>query len=319
MSTYQALLLSLPAGHSTVRMRLWRALKTTGCAVLRDGVYIVPTGSPQAAALAGVEAEAKAAGGSAMTVELSLKPPQVEQVEALFDRSAEYGALVAKIDAARASLPRLGRRKAESTVQRLRRALDEVAAIDFYPGHARAQALAALAALERDFGELEAGEPRAAGARVRKLDASKYLGRTWATRKDPWVDRLASAWLIKRFIDRDARFVWLERPADCPKRAIGFDFDGAQFTHAGDRITFEVLVATFGLERDRALAAIGAAVHFLDVGGIPAPDAKGLEAVLSGIREKARGDDTRLRDAMKIFDFLYAGYAGREASATRLP
>jgi hypothetical protein len=123
------------------------------------------------------------------------------------------------------------------------------------------------------------------------------------------VDRLASAWLVKRFIDREARFAWIERPRDRPRGAVGFDFDGAEFTHAGDRVTFAVLVASFGLENDPALAAIGAAVHFLDVGGIPVADAKGLETVLKGLKEKARSDDALLADAMRILDLFYSAYA----------
>jgi hypothetical protein len=147
---------------------------------------------------------------------------------------------------------------------------------------------------------------------VRRLDPARYRARTWATRKSPWVDRLASAWLIKRFIDKDAKFVWLDRPADCPKRAIGFDFDGAEFTHSGNRVTFEVLAASFGLAEDAALASVGAAVHFLDIGGIPVPDAKGLETVLIGIRNKSLSDDAMAHEAGKIFDLFYGAYAAVE-------
>jgi hypothetical protein len=317
MSTFQALLLSLPTRNSTVRMRMWRTLKSTGCGVLRDGVYVLPSGTPQAAALAEVEAEVKAAGGSAMTVELNMQPSQLAQVHALFDRSSEYGALVAKIDAAKAALPRLGKRKADTVVLRLRRALDEVTAIDFYPGQAQAQAANALSRLERSAQDsFASSEPRRSANKLRKLDPATYRGRTWASRKSPWVDRLASAWLIKRFIDKDARFVWIERPEQCPKRAVGFDFDGAPFTHAAHRVTFEVLLASFGLDQDPALSALAAVVHFLDVGGIPAPDAKGLETVLSGVREKARNDDERVREASRIFDLVYGAYA-HAAGSTR--
>ena len=129
------------------------------------------------------------------------------------------------------------------------------------------------------------------------------------------MDRLASAWLIKRFIDRDARFVWIERPRDRPRKAVGFDFDGAEFTHVNNRVTFEVLLASFGLDNDPALAAIGAAVHFLDVGGILVADAKGLETVLKGIKEKARNDDALLTEAMRILDLFYSAYAVSRRSA----
>ena len=307
---FRALLLSLPAHHSTVRMRLWRALKSTGCATLRDGVYILPLDAAQTAVFSEVESEVKTAGGFAMTAALTIDAARVPHVRGLFDRSAEYGALVDRITRTKASLRRLGKRKADTSVQRLRRSFADLVAIDFYPGEAQVQAKDALASLEREAHEsFAAGEPRASRARLRRLDPEKYRGRTWATRKAPWVDRLACAWVIKRFIDKGAKFIWIERPRDCPKHAIGFDFDGAQFTHAGHRVTYEVLLASFGLSQDPALATIGAAVHFLDVGGIPVPDARGLETLLTGIREKARTDDEMVREAAKIFDFFYSAYA----------
>jgi hypothetical protein len=308
---FRALLLSLPTRSSTVRMRVWRTLKSTGCGVLRDGVYILPRNAPQVAGLVEVQSEVKAASGFAMTVELSVNTSeQASYVRKLFDRSDEYGALVAKIKSAGLALGKLGKRKGETAVERLRRSFDDLAAIDFYPGEAQTQTKEALAALENDAHRLFAkGEPRRSGARVRRLDPAKYRGRTWATRKSPWVDRLASAWLIKRFIDKEAKFVWIDRPADCPKRALGFDFDGAEFTHSGNRVTFEVLAASFGLDQDPALASIGAAVHFLDIGGIPVPDAKGLETVLRGIRESGLSDDHTVKQAGTIFDLFYDAYA----------
>ncbi|MGH8622791.1 MAG: chromate resistance protein ChrB domain-containing protein, partial [Burkholderiales bacterium] len=277
MTPYVALLTSLPTGNSTLRMRAWRALKNTGCGVLRDGVYLLPAEASRVAALADVESEVKAAGGFAMIVELAYRTTaQIEHVRKLFDRSEEYGALVARIHSAKAALQRLGKRKADTLVQRLRRSLDELFEIDFYPGQAQLQARDAMAALERDAQRLRSpGEPHPAKRKVRRLDLAKYRNRTWATRKDLWVDRLASAWLIKRFIDRDAKFVWIDRPRNRPKASIGFDFDGAQFTHVAGRVTFEVLLTSFGLDDDPALESIGHAVHFLDVGGIPVADAKG--------------------------------------------
>lgn len=311
MTAFLALMTSLPTGNSTLRMRVWRALKNTGCGVLRDGVYILPVEAPQAAALAATESEVKAAGGFAMTVEMNLKTSaQLEHVRKLFDRGEEYGTLVARIHAAIAALQRLGKRKADTLVQRLRRSLEELFEVDFYPGSAQLQAKDAMATLEREAQRLRSpGEPHPAKRKVRRLDLAKYRNRTWATRKDLWVDRLASVWLIKRFIDRNAKFVWIDRPRDRPKGSIGFDFDGAQFTHVEGRVTFEVLLTCFGLDDDPALASIGHAVHFLDVGGIPVADAKGLETMLRGIRAKARGDDETVLEANKVFDFFYSAYA----------
>lgn len=315
VTPFLALLLSLPTGNATLRMRVWRTLKNTGCGVLRDGVYVLPVGAPRAAALIEAESEVKAAGGFAMTVELNFKTSrQFEHARKLFDRSSDYGALVERIGAAKAGLSRLGKRKADTLVERMRRSLADLAEIDFFPGQAKLQAADALAALEREAQELfSAGEPHPSKRKVRRLDPARYRGRIWATRKNPWVDRLASAWLIKRFIDKNARFVWIDRTRDRPKGAVGFDFDGAEFTHAASRVTFEVLLASFGLAGDPALAAIGGAVHFLDAGGIPVADAKGLETILSGIKAKARNDDETMLEAVKVFDFFYSAYASKGA------
>jgi hypothetical protein len=244
-----------------------------------------------------------------MTLELKAKTEsQLVEMRKLFDRSADYGQLVRRIEAAKTSVARLGSRRAQTEMRRLGRALDRLVAIDFYPGEAKAQASAALAGLKASYGALySGGEPRASRRGARQLDATRYRKRVWATRKAPWVDRLASAWLIKKFIDPDARFAWIARPSECPKNAVGFDFDGADFTHIGNRVTFEVLLSAFGLEGDPALAAIGAAVHFLDVGGIPIADAKGLETMLKGAREKTRTDDALLAEAMRVLDLLYTG------------
>src|SRR5215510_4844346 len=323
MTLLNALVLSLPSRNSTIRMRVWRALKESGCGVLRDGVYVLPAGSGGIDVLAEMESEIRSAGGFAMTVDLKLKTAdQHARVRSLFDRSLDYGALVQKISAAKTSLPRLGSRKAQTAVHRLQRAFDKLSGIDFFPSEAKLQAADALSALKQRFQETYSrGEPHPSRKRLRQIDPARYQKRLWATRKDLWVDRLASAWLIKRFIDRSARFVWIARPSERPRKAIGFDYNGAQFTHAHDRVTFEVLRGSFGLDRDPALVAIGKAVHFLDVGGIPAVDAQGLETLLKGVKQKARGDDELLAEAMRILDFFHSAYTDKalNGGASRLP
>ena len=308
METFNSLVLSLPTRNSTLRMRLWRSLKDTGCGVLRDGVYVLP-GSADATALTKMEADIRSQGGFAMTAEIKPRTEaQVADMRRLFDRSAEYGELVKRISSAKATLPRLGARRGQTLIRRLERALEKLGQIDFFAGEAKTQATEALAALKAAYHEMYAGgEPRFSKRGLRAVDAKRYQRRVWATRKAPWVDRLASAWLIKRFIDREARFAWIARPSECPKSAVGYDFDGAEFTHVKNRVTFEVLMSSFGLEKDPALAAIAAAVHFLDVGGIPVPDAKGLETMLKGAREKARSDDALLAEAMRVLDLMYTG------------
>jgi hypothetical protein len=312
---FNALVLSLPSRNSTLRMRVWRALRECGAAVLRDGVYLLPQEAADMASFARLAKEIRSHGGLAIT--FAATPHGGEDQAALrarFDRTAGYGALVERISAARSSLASLGPRRGLTAVRRLEQALDKVSRIDFFPGEARQQALAALSSLKERYGELYSrSEPRASMKRVRPLDISRYQRRVWATRKAPWVDRLASAWLIKRFIDREAKFVWIARPSERPKKAVGFDYDGAEFTHVKNRVTFEVLATEFGLDGDPAVSKIGAAVHFLDVGGIPVPDANGLETMLKGARQKARDDDALLAEAMRTFDLLYSAYRSTDA------
>ena len=183
--TYSALVLSLPSKDKTVRMRIWRALHSIGCGVLRDGVYLLPVGAAQTASFAGLEKDVKAAGGFAMTVELNLRTAgQVDRVRKLFDRTDEYAELVASIDAAKKSLGRPGQPRADTLLKRLRRSFEETVKNDFYPGHARKQAQNALAGLESAVQSLlSPDEPRGAKRKVRRLDPAKYQGRVWATRK----------------------------------------------------------------------------------------------------------------------------------------
>ena len=122
------------------------------------------------------------------------------------------------------------------------------------------------------------------------------------------MDRAASAWLIRRFIDPNASFLWLRTPAACPHDAVGFDFDHATFTHVGDAVTFEVLLYAFELETDPALSRIGALVHYLDVGGAPVADAAGFIAMLSGLKQSCSDDDAFLAGASPLLDHLYTAY-----------
>ena len=182
--------------------------------------------------------------------------------------------------------------------------------MDYYPAAAE-QAQAELDALRQALdARISRGEPVAQAPHgIARLDMRKFQGKRWATRARPWVDRLACAWLIRRFIDPEARFVWLADPAGstpAPRGALGFDYDGARFTHVGSRVTFEVLATSFGLDADPRLQRIARAVHFLDIGGIPVPEAAGLEAVLAGLREVHADDDPLTLAAAAVFDALHA-------------
>lgn len=310
MPQWLILVTSLPTHNATVRMRIWRALKALGCGVLRDGVYLLPDGAGAKQALQGVAAEAMAAGGSASLLPAdSLDSVQDEAFRRLFERSADYARLKTEIDAFRAGLAGFDPAAAKRLLNRCKKDFAAIARIDYFPGAALQQTEATLsqAVAELDARE-NPDEPRAATGTPELLDKADHRGRRWATRKKPWVDRLASAWLIRRFIDPEARFVWLDKPQDCPPDALGFDFEGARFTHIGARVTFEVLLTSFGMEADQALLRLGALVHYLDVGGIAVAEAAGVELILKGARQSCADDDALLAEAARILDQLYAAF-----------
>jgi hypothetical protein len=299
------LVLSLPTDNTAARMRAWRALKAGGAVVLRDGVYVLPDTPAQRELLREVAADVRANGGSAR---LMAGVNAEEPIEPLFDRRAEFAPLVEDAKAA------LAQPDAARSARRLRKAFDQLAAIDFFPGEAQRQAVEAVAELEQHVVHaMDADEPRAVSRAVAREDRAAYQGRVWATRRRPWVDRLASAWLIRRLIDPAARFVWLADVAQCPRRAVGFDFDGAAFSHVGTRVTFEVLIAAFDLASP-ALHRLGTLVHGLDAGGVMPPEAAGVERVLAGMRDAIADDDALMLAAAGVFEGLYQAFV-KEAAA----
>jgi len=287
-------------------MRAWRNLKASGAAVLRDGVYLMPEREDCQSTLDTVATDVRAAEGTALVVRL--EEPRDGNFAALFDRSTEFANLLGDISAARESLRPDTANEALKQARKLRKAFTNLAAIDFFPGEAQKQADEALRDLEqRAAWALSPDEPHPVDEAIARLSIQDYQGRVWATRRRPWVDRLACAWLIRRYIDPQAKVLWLATPADCPADALGFDFDGATFTHVGARVSFEVLLANFNLETP-ALQRLGALVHFLDVGGVQPLEAAGIESALAGLRDTIPDDDELLALASRIFDGLLASF-----------
>ena len=304
------LVLSLPTQSSTARMRIWRALKALGCAALRDGAYLLPFGSERQGALQELAEQCMREGGSAWV--MSVVPAtavDAAQYASLFDRGDDYAVLMKAWKESASSLADLGVAELTRLQRKLRRDYDALRAIDFFPGDGSTEAEAAWTEFSHRLERMRSpDEPQDSEGRIPRLDPSAYRGRLWATRRKLWVDRAASAWLIRRFIDPEARFQWLARPSDCPRRALGFDFDGAAFTHVGERVTFETLMAGFGLEEDPALIRMGAMVHSLDIGGEPVPEGSGFEAMLAGARERLPDDDALMAEISGVLDSLYTHF-----------
>ena len=312
MSSWLLFVANLPGRNQTLRMRVWRSLKASGAGALRDGVYVLPASDSAREVFSRQSQDIQGCGGTAHILELPGEPESAQgaALRALFDRGPEYQAIAAKLQAWRREFAKVEEVEARRGLAALRREADALAAIEFFPGAPGAQLDGALADAEAALNErFSPDEPRASARRIRRLDRAGYLGRTWATRRRLWIDRVCCAWLIRRFIDTQATFLWLPRPKDCPKRAVGFDFDGAEFTHVGAKVTFEVLLESFALDSDAGLRRLGALVHYLDVGGIPVPEAAGLAAIVAGIRSLQPDDDALLRQATPVLDSLYHAYS----------
>lgn len=304
---WQLLVISLPSNRATPRMRVWRALKGLGAAVLRDGVYLLPDSQSAHAALTQQAIEVERSGGTAQVLRVDAPAAEQDrQFRALFDRTDDYARLMQNARKLKSGLSPRRLAAAARSMKQLRREFESIHATDYFPGPVAMQAGELLAEVEMAL--IAPGEPQTQTGRIPRLNRKDYRGRSWATRARPWVDRLASAWLIRRFIDPKARIVWLKDPKRCPRNALGFDFDGATFTHVGARVTFEHLLASFSLEGDKALLSLGALVHYIDVGGVPVAEASGIEALLKGARESIADDNKLLNEASRLFDHLYNAY-----------
>lgn len=318
LSTWSLLVLTLPTENATARMRFYRALKAKGCAVLRDGIYLLPHSDAHEGTLRELAGAIAESGGTAHLLRApSLDASQENEFRTLFDRESDYEAFIRTLAEARKTISGQSATELTRLLRRLRKDFDAILAIDYFPDDAVARAEAAW----QDFVALvdtvrSPGEPHRSDRAIRPLSREEYQGRTWATRQRMWVDRVASAWLIRRFIDSDARFLWLTSPDTCPDGALGFDFDGAAFTHVGEQVTFEVLLASFDLGKDPALMRLGEIVHALDVGGPAAPEAVGFEAVMAGTRLRAPNDDQLLEQMSSVLDALYAHFAASAKEET---
>ena len=295
----------LPVEDPASRMRVLRTLESLGAAVMREGAYLLPDSPENRRALDALADYATKGGGVVHVLQVAaISPTQNETFRRLFDRSARYENLIKTVESLRVGFGQTDPSAISRVLHKQRRELESIAALDFFPTEARTRAQRALAECEAEVKKLLFP----AHAKAPLGPGETLLRRTWATRKPPWADRLACAWLIRRFIDPDARFLWLPTPQDCPTEAIGFDFDGAAFTHTGHRVTFEVLVTSFDLATDPALRRLGVLVHALDVGGVPVPEAAGFEAILTGVRASGADDDQMLAAMLPVLDALYTTF-----------
>jgi hypothetical protein len=308
MTDWLILTATLPTSPSGLRVRIWRTLKSTQCATLRGGVYLLPKSAPAAQDFWAMDAAIREAGADSHVLEVKARDDAQEVgFRALFDRADLYAEFNQSLRDARKAFKSANEVGVRKALRALDLQLQSILAADFFPGRAADQARSGMQALRREAEQqLSPGEPMPASHEIPRLATDRYQGKTWATRARPWVDRLATAWLVQRFIDPQASFVWLADARKCPKNALGYDFDGATFTHVGERVTFEVVAASFGLDTDPGVRQLGELVHFIDIGGIPVDEAPGLELLIRGLQAQHPKDDALLAASITVFDALHA-------------
>lgn len=295
----------LPIEDPASRMRVLRTLESLGAAVIREGAYLLPDSSDNRRALDALADYALKSGGVVHVLHVvATSPAQSEAFRRLFDRSARYEDLIKTVESLRVGFGQTDPSGISRVLHKQRRDFESISALDFFPTEARARAQKALAECEAEVKKLLF--PAQANAALGPDET--LLRRTWATRKPLWADRLACAWLIRRFIDPEATMAWLEKTEAPPAGAVGFAFDGAHFTNSETKVTYEEILARLDLAKNPALVKIGSIVHFLEVRGTPVPEAAGVQTLLQGALRRAPKETELLAEVEKTFDLLYDAY-----------
>jgi hypothetical protein len=310
-SRWLLLIHQIPPTPAYFRAKVGRRLQKLGAVAIKNSVYVMPANEQTREDFQWIAREIVNEGGEATLCSASfIEGLRDDQVEALFlaARDADYAQLAEEARELTRELPsRLGRDderrpQLEADLARLRKRASEIAAIDFFSGSGRVNAETAIEALERRLRRNEK-----APSETPPLGRSDYRGRIWVTRKNVHVDRIASAWLIRRFIDPDARFKFV--PGQGYRGAEGeltFDMYEGTFTHIGDACTFETLIERFGLQ-EPGLGAIAEIIHDIDVkdGKFSRAEAPGIAAVIAGIAVAEREDEKRIQIGSAMFDALF--------------
>ena len=300
----------LPPKPDYFRVKIWRRLQRIGAVAIKNSVYVLPHTEQASEDFQWLRRDIVGGGGEASVCQAAFVDGLSDgQIEALFraQRDAEYAELarLAAEVARESGGGGGGGGESSGEVARLERRLAEIAALDHFGAPGRR---AAETAVSRARQRRKPAGPRAAASRP----ARPVHGRTWVTRSGVHVDRIASAWLIRRFIDPKARFRFVAaQDARTAPDEVRFDMFEAEYTHEGDRCTFETLVARFGLA-DPGLAAIGELVHDIDCkdGKFGRVETAGLERMIAGIVRRHAGDEARLERGAATLDDLYEALRG---------
>ena len=294
----------LPTEDPAARMRVLRTLEALGAAVMHEGAYLLPDNAANRQALdALAEYIAKTAGTAHILQAAAASPAQQQALERLFDRSARYEALIKTVESLRVGFGQTDPSAISRVLGKQRRELEAIAALDFFPTETRDRAQRALTVADQEVHKLlYAAQSATLGP------GESLLRRVWATRRPPWADRLACAWLIRRFVDPEAQIVWVDKGQEAPAGSVSFAFEGAHFAATDARVAYEEMLARLDLAKNAALAKIGAIVHFLEAGGEAVPESAGVQTLLQGALRRAPREEDLLGEVEKTFDLPYEAY-----------
>jgi hypothetical protein len=301
------------ASASSKRVAVWRRLRQLGAVSPTGSLYLLPLGDENAEAFDWLAQEIEDGGGEALVLRVDRLEGEAEaRLIELFrsSRDEDYRKIAAEAEEA---LEPAGREGLKERLEKLRRRFAEASRIDFFQAPEGPIAAAALARIEAALGRGD-GPVRDVPAAER----DRYQGRRWVTRPHPHVDRLACAWLIRRFVDVNAEIRYAEAPAE---GEVSFDMRDADFGHRGNLCTFETMLAAFALGDDPALAALAAIVHEIDLrdGASARPEVPGVDAILRGWSAAGWPEPELERHGVALFEGLYTALRQGQSTLKALP
>jgi hypothetical protein len=302
----------LPAKPAYQRVKTWRRLQSLGAVAIKNAVHALPAGEQAQEDFEWLLREIRDGGGEALICEARLVDGLSDaEVQAMFNaaRGADYDALAQEV---RGLGEALDRPDIRTRLARLKASVVQTVAIDFFGANGRETVDGLIAGLEAQLGEDAIGQART-DVTPTVTGLGPLTNRVWVTRQEVYVDRIASAWLIRRFIDPDARFKFVRAKDHVPQDAeLRFDMFEAEFTHEGDRCTFEVLLARLNLN-DTALTAIAEIVHDIDLKDTKygREETAGIAHLITGLCLTNKDDAQRLVRGAAVFDDLYEYFRKR--------
>ena len=322
----------LPPKPTNLRVRIWRKLQKLGAVAIKNSVYLLPANEKTHEDFQWLKQEIESAGGEATVFQAaSVASASDEEIMAAFRkaRDEEFAAIAAELDGLAGAIRQQTRGKHlsigrlathESELDKLHSQLESIIVNDFFNADGRAVALAAYERCQKAIRAAHGPVSKASRSTIKSgtLDLAKYQGRRWMTRRNLHIDRLASAWLIKQFIDKRPRFYFVTE-SQTVEGAITFDMYGAEFTHHGEDCTFETMLKRFGLSDSKALCDIAEIVHDIDLKDdkFHRLEAVGLNAIINGLSQTVRDDRKLLQQCSAIFDGLYS-LLGQDAQGEKV-